>query len=319
MIDNIKLFEECLKHDEEILDSFYSSYKLLEEDKRKIEYYYNISKEIKEKLITIKQIIQNDRDNNDDIVDDFILDILKLLLLKDSWWKYNEFWCFIHACDLTIDWIKKIEKSGIENIKKVLKEVINCYISERNIYEIVVKEWVIALYDDWSSRRQWKSWENKIKQILESKWYTFVENWDTFLNNDYSIAFISSNKGVFSAKNIRKNLKIEYNFNEDKNKSSDVLVKKGNDFYIIEAKHLKEWWWNQDKQFQELVNLISYTESNKKIHYVWFLDWIYWNFLLKSGSEYKDTWKNRVKLVKEKLSSNSNNYFINTYWLKNLF
>ena len=317
MIDNIKLFKECLNYDEKILDEFYSSYKLLEEDKRKIDYYYNISKEIKEKLITIKQIIQNNRDDN--IVDEFIVDILELLLSKDSWWKYNEFWCFIHACDLTIDGIKKIKSSWIENIKKVLKDIVTCYVNERSIYDVVVKEWIIALYDDWASRRQWKSWENKIKQILKEKWYTFVEDWDNFLNNSYSIAFISSNKWIFSANNIKENLNIDYNFNNDKNKSSDVLVKKNNEFYIIEAKHLKEWWWNQDKQFQELVNLISYTESNEKVHYVWFLDWIYWNFLLKSDSEYKDTWRTRIELVMEKLINNRTNYFINTYWLETLF
>lgn len=317
MINNIKLFEECLKHDEKILDDFYSSYKLLDEDIKKIDYYYTISSEIKEKLITIKQIIQNNRDDN--IVDKFIIDILELLLSKDSWWKYNEFWCFIHACDLTIDGIKKIKTSWIENIKKVLKDIITCYINERSIYDIVIKEWIIALYDDWASRRQWKSWENKIKQILERKWYIFVEDWDSFFSNSYSIVFISSNKWIFSANNIKENLNIDYNFNNDKNKSSDVLVKKGDEYYIIEAKHLKEWWGNQDKQFQELVNLIFYTESSKKVHYVWFLDWIYWNFLLKSDSEYKDIWKNRIELVLEKLSKNSNNYFINTYWLESLF
>ena len=86
---------------------------------------------------------------------------------------------------------------------------------------------------------------------------------------------------------------------------------------ILEAKHLKEWWWSQDKQFQELIDLISYSENN--VSYIWFLDWIYWNFLLKSESEYKDTGKNRIKVVTERLKQNENNYFINTYWLNKLF
>jgi len=313
-MDNLELFKECLNNDEIIWDDFYTSIIFTKSDFKNIDNYFEIAKNIKEKIITIKQLKEKWQNENIDI---FVEDILNLLLTKNWWWKYNEFACFLHTCDITIDWIKKIKSIWIQEAKKVIKDITLEYIKHRSIYDIVVKEWIVALYDDWASRKQWKTWELKIKTILIKKGYTFTENWNDFLNWDKTLAFISSNKWIFSAENIRIKLWIVYQFNKDKKKSSDVLVKNWDNLYILEAKHLKEWWWNQDKQFQEIVDIIWYSET--KISYIWFLDWIYWNFLLKNNSEYKDTNKTRIEVITERLVQNKNNYFINTYWLEKLF
>ena len=314
-MDNIELFRECLKkeNDEIIWDKFYQNIILSSDDLSVINNYFKISSDLKEKIITVKQLLNI---GNKKEALNFVEAIINILI-NEEWGQYNEFSCFLHTCDLTINWISEIKKSSTYDEKQEVLNILEQYISNRNIVDKVIKEWIIALYDDWASRRKWKSWELKIKEILTHKGYTFVEDWKSLLEWDKTLTFISSNKGIFSAKNIKEKLKITYQFNKDKSKSSDVLIKNWEKFYILEAKHLKEWWWSQDKQFQELIDLISYSENN--VSYIWFLDWIYWNFLLKSESEYKDTGKNRIKVVTERLKQNESNYFINTYWLNKLF
>jgi hypothetical protein len=314
-MNNVKLFQECLKkeNDEIIWDKFYQNIILNPDDLSIIDNYFKISSDLKEKIITIKQLLNT---GNKKEALNFVEAIINILI-NEEWGQYNEFSFFLHTCDLTINWISEIKKSPIYDEKQEMLNILEQYISNRSIVDKVVKEWIIALYDDWASRRKWKSWELKIKEILTHKGYIFVEDRKSLLEWDKTLTFISSKKGLFSAKNIKEKLNITYQFNKDKRKSSDVLIKNWEKFYILEAKHLKEWWWNQDKQFQELIDLISYSE--KQISYVWFLDWIYWNFLLKSESEYKDTGKKRIDIIIEKLKQNKNNYFINTYWLEKLF
>lgn len=175
-MDNLKLFEECLNNDEIIWDNFYQNIILNDTDLSIIENYFTVSSDLKEKIITIKQLL-NKWNEKEALI--FIGEIINILV-NEEWWKYNEFACFLHACDLTINWIKEIKNSSTYDEKQELLKMIKKYIWNRNILDKVIKEWIIALYDDWSSRRQWKAWEIKIKTILIKKWYVFTENWNDF-------------------------------------------------------------------------------------------------------------------------------------------
>lgn len=324
-MNNLQLFEECLENDEEILIPYYQT--IIQENDWEIIKHLKLTKKLKEKLITIK----NQKEQWDNY-ENTLLEIWNIIF--KNWKTFSEFWCFMHSADITISVFENIKKEEWQNKAiKVLDNLINLYLKNREINEITTKEFILALYDDSTSRRNWKSGEEKVRDILIKKWYTFMDVnekwklfqeiqekswfnktkfkkekqkffWKYFLNCSKACAFISSRWWIFNHETIRNNIWSELS----KTKSADILVKKWDLYYVIEAKHLKEEWWTQNNQRKEIKNL-SY-DWNEKIKTVWFNDWVYWNFYIKK--KYKN---DIVKALKE----NWNFYFINTYWLEKLF
>lgn len=94
---------------------------------------------------------------------------------------------------------------------------------------------------------------------------------------------------------------------------ADVLFKNKKDLYIIEHKHMKEGGGGQNKQITEIINFISERESDKlKIHYVTFLDGIYFNLFIKSYNNVKTKIPKQIEHLEKSLQNNPNNYFVNT-------
>lgn len=313
--NNLQLFESCLQYDEKIIDhnSYYNNIVLSREDILNIQSYTNLSQEIKNKIIAIKEI--GDIPWSESQIYKLIEQIIDNLLLEGA--QYNEFSCFLHACDITIDTITEVKKTNPKLLQEIMLWIIDEYRNNRKFLDNASIERTTALYDDSASRRKWKAWELKIWAILWKKWFIQSQTWENFLESGKAFFFFDTGKWKFNANQTRRQLQIIYQFNKDHKKTSDVCIKFKNQFYILEAKHLKEWWWSQDKQFQELLDLISYDENN--ISYIWFLDWAYRNFLLKSNSLYKQTEKTRIDNIKESLQKHTNNYFVNTYGLEYLF
>ena len=134
---------------------------------------------------------------------------------------------------------------------------------------------------------------------------------------------------IFSGKwsLMKKHLGIKYQIAE--NKKPDVFVKFKNEYYIIEAKHLKESGGSQDKQINELIKIISLSEG---INYVSFLDGMYANRLLVN-EKIMEYYKNRTREIDfnstkiesqlfkifRNIADNPSNYFVNTAGFLRLF
>lgn len=95
-------------------------------------------------------------------------------------------------------------------------------------------------------------------------------------------------------------------------KEPDIVLKINDKFFIIEAKHIKESGGAQDKQIVELIEFIRYSEELENVHYVSFMDGIYFNNFswAKKGDETK------VNKQKRQLKST---LFVNTSGLLSLF
>ena len=95
-------------------------------------------------------------------------------------------------------------------------------------------------------------------------------------------------------------------------KEPDIVLKINDKSFIIEAKHIKESGGAQDKQIVELIEFIRYSEELENVHYVSFMDGIYFNNFswAKKGDETK------VNKQKRQLKST---LFVNTSGLLSLF
>ncbi|MGQ9707238.1 MAG: hypothetical protein ACUVWP_09660, partial [bacterium] len=86
---------------------------------------------------------------------------------------------------------------------------------------------------------------------------------------------------------------------------------------ILEAKHLKGGGGHQNNTITETIEFIRYPEKSKTVHYISFMDGIN-NFINKRGIYDRKTINQRKDVVKY-LKENKNNYFVNTFGIKQLF
>ena len=99
----------------------------------------------------------------------------------------------------------------------------------------------------------------------------------------------------------------------------DFLIKDGDDIFIVEHKHMKEGGGGQDKQINEIISLIGFSENNVKIHYVSFLDGMYFNLFTNEKHSKNGKLSNQLRNIKANLTRNKQNYFVNTAGFKKLF
>jgi len=90
------------------------------------------------------------------------------------------------------------------------------------------------------------------------------------------------------------------------------IIKNGENIFIIEHKHMKEGGGGQDKQINEVIFFISFSENNSKIHYISFLDGIYFNLFANKKYLKKGKIVNQLKNIRQNLKRNKQNYFVNT-------
>src|SRR3989338_11330354 len=97
-----------------------------------------------------------------------------------------------------------------------------------------------------------------------------------------------------------------------------IFKKLRNNIFIVEHKHMKEGGGGQDKQVNEVISFVSFSESNNKIHYISFLDGIYFNLFTNTKYLNKGKILNQLNNIKQKLKRNKQNYFVNTAGFKKL-
>lgn len=297
--NNIHYLQTSIDNKEEILDDFY----LYTSYDKNIDKYVEYTKKLKDILITIKTLKNKKLDINNELY-------FEVQSLINSFAKKSEFACFITACDCNIDIFK--ENNNIE----ILKKIIDIFLKKRDICEFTYREWIQAILDSGSSRKKGVNGQNKLIEICKKYNYNFVNNFNDFINNKKVVANFTKN-GDFSIKNLKNKLDIDLNFG-NQNKILDIFVKNNNQYFCIEAKHIKTFGGEQDKQIHELINIIKKQTNNKNIHYIAFLDGIYSNHLLTNKMLESNLDTNKNKIIKqqydiiEALKVNTENFWLNT-------
>lgn len=147
---------------------------------------------------------------------------------------YSEFGSFVNACDSNED--------EVVSDPELLERILDLYVRNRDVSypdpreTEFSKRWIQAMLDKGSSRKKGKLGERKIGRTLERLGYVQAKTLSDFTNERFCFADFERD-GEFSMKNV--NAFFGTKFGEGtQNKMLDVLIRSGDDFYFMEAKHM---------------------------------------------------------------------------------
>ncbi len=293
--NNLYYFNISKKSPEKFLDEFY----IFKSKHPDLEKYINRTKEIKDLLITIKTLKQKNEKKS--IIKKYFYNLASLL---SDFSNCSEFSCFVNACDSFLD-------EARDDIV-LLEKIVDFYFENRVLKESVPEEWIQAILDNNSSKKESKCGEKKLMNILSKYGFKKVSKWDDFLSKNK--CFIEFSKNI-SMNDVRGNLNINL-ATKKQNKKLDIIIKKDKNIFLCEAKHLNSSGGEQDKQISELIEIIGLKERDTNIHYISFLDGSYSNILL--GDEGRgDKLLRQRKEIEKNLKNNKNNYWMNTMGFTN--
>jgi len=308
--ENIYYWKKSLESPEQAVDPFYTFDKLIVTDSELIK---NVE-QLRELIIRYCRLSEKNVDGASEILNE----IYNLIVSIDKI-QYTEFVAFWKTLDISYSVFKKLLDK-----KVILKELLQKYCERRReLYDKMgyTNITVQALYDVGSSRKKGVSGIDKIIDMIQKNMRNVPHAKDINTLMEFSTAYFSPDKGdkhLFRL--FCKKIGIKYSFGKDhQDKEPDIVLKINDKFFIIEAKHIKESGGAQDKQIVELIEFIRYSEELENVHYVSFMDGVYFNNFswAKEGDETKVN--KQKKAIEEHLTNNPKNFFVNTSGLLSLF
>lgn len=317
--DNFYYWNESLKYKENIFDDSYFINQIIVNDE---ELTSRVEK-LRELIVTYC-VLKEEQEDTKAVLQKTFNNILNLIESTEQI-QYTEFVAFWKTLDISYSAFKDY---GNEEKKDILKSILELYCeNRRKIYDRLgyTNTTVQALYDAGASRKKGKLGIKKIETLLENilnisnTEYLKVENLKDFEGKKICYLLPDSNKSdkeIFDDFIKRKHL--DYRFGrEHQNKYPDIAIKICEHYFIIEAKHIKESGGAQDKQIVEIIEFIKYSENVDNIHYVSFLDGIYFNkFISLKDKDNKNKVLSQTRDIENALKYNKNNFFVNIYGLK---
>ncbi len=304
--ENSSYWNLSLKNPEPTIDDYYVYDDVIINDKnliKKIE-------RLRELIIAYCVVSEGKSEGAEKILDE----MLEIINSVDNI-QYTEFMAFWKVFDMSHSVFTKLV-----NKKAALKELLKRYCQKRRkLYDNLGYTNVIvqALYDSGASRKKGVSGIEKLKSMIEKIFGDIAHAKSLKDFEKLKIAYFLPDKGnKILFKDFRKKYKVSYKFGrQHQSKEPDMVLKCANQILIIEAKHIKESGGAQDKQIVETIEFIKFSEPLSKIHYVSFLDGIYFNsFMGLLQNDNKTT--RQKKDIETFLKSNKKNFFVNTAGIK---
>lgn len=303
MLNNIELFEECLKHPAKnvdpvarealnkvilpIDDSIYSE--LLRKNTKLVELLviYNNYK------------IQGDNSHNSEIISEIDN------CLRYEGMNYCPFSQYLMVHDVTHGmYLNKLTNEEKEYI-------INSYLEDRHQmymnrdYSDMIFQ---VLTDNYSHKRKGTLGVEKIKKICKQLGINKLTDESNINDNMFYILPDAGDNQLFE-KIISLN-HINFDFKTThQGKMPDALLKIDSTFIIVEHKILKETGGGQDKQMTEIIDFIN--QNVRGVHYVSFMDGILFNELI-NPSEKNKLYRDKFNIISN-LTNNPYNYFVNEF------
>lgn len=326
--DNFYYWNESLKYKENIFDDSYFINQIIVNDEGLISKVEKLRE-----LIATYCVLKEEQGDTEAVLQKIFNNILNLIESTKQI-QYTEFVAFWKTLDISYSTFKNYSK---EEKKDILKSILELYCkNRRKIYDGLgyTNTTVQALYDAGASRKKGKLGIKKIETLLENilkekekenilnisnTEYLKVENLKDF--EDKKICYLlpdsnKSDKEIFDDFIKRKHLDYRFGRNHQ-NKYPDIVIKICEHYFIIEAKHIKESGGAQAHQIGEIIEFIKYSEKVDNIHYVSFLDGIYFNkFFSLKDKDNKNKVLSQIQHIENALKNNKNNFFVNTYGLK---
>lgn len=231
--------------------------------------------------------------------------------------QYHEFVAFWKVLDISYSQFCKLP-----NNKAILKNILIKYCQRRRkLYDQLgySNVTVQALYDFGASRKKGVAANNKLIDIIKDNFNNAVHarNLDD-LDNNQIVYCEPDRKDKRLFLRLCKKYNISYEFGKThQDKIFDLFLKIEKHLFLIEAKHMKEGGGAQDKQVVEVIEFIAYTESHPYIHYITFMDGVYFNRYANEVDVSTKTGKQKQSIL-ENLEKCKSNFFVNTEGLKSI-
>lgn len=314
MINNIELFKFSLDNLEEYFETYYekenfilnndgSLNELIIQNNKMLEYieqYY--------KLLTSNQL-------NELKEKDIVLNMISIL--DNTYWinnsEFTNYWWIFDTSYSSYTWFAQEEK--FDFVKNILPKYIeNRHLTYRKYWYSPVS--LQVRFDSTANKRSADLWNKKVEALLREN--NFVKFW----NNENSTLedFLKSNrwflyadkdwKKMFTELLKQKQITFEWS-TKLQDKYPDFCLKIWNKIFIMEHKHMKEGGGWQNKQIAEIIDLINFSETNPDIHYVSFLDGVFFN-KLSNKNNFDPKTKAQVEQIENALKNHKQNYFLNT-------
>ena len=317
-MNNIDYFNDSTSHKEGLIDPYYHCIvdrnaipKTKEEDNEltisnnKVIRYIS---SLETQLIELKHSL-NDKE---------VLEIFELIIkeLKTKGMNYSAFCQYFNVHNMNYSIFDKL--SHDEKIE-VLKYMIIPYINDRHDmynsqgYSNIVLQ---VMSDNYSHKRKGSYGANKIADLLKIIGIQNLVEMKSHSFNQQAYFLLSDKNGktLFIDFANRYGIKLSEDGKETK-KYPDAFIKIGDDYFIVEQKNMKENGGGQDKQTQEITDFIDKKPEFEKLHYITFVDGIYFNQIDKNATgKTLDQYNDIITVLKNR----SNNYFVNSYGFKKL-
>ncbi|MBC7092047.1 MAG: hypothetical protein H5T85_05170 [Actinobacteria bacterium] len=309
---NLEYWQISLKNPEAAVDEYYIFDEVIIEDKeliRKVE-------RLRELIISYCVMLEKDKKAAGEILNE----IYEIIISNDKI-QYTEFIAFWKALDMSFSVFKKLP-----NHKIILAELLETYcLRRRQLYEKLgySNVTVQALYDSGVSRKKGTAGiikvldlASKILGLKENEHLRTIKEVEN-CNRGY---FLPDKEDKKLFESFRERFNIAYQFGKNhQGKKPDIVLKIGDHFFIIEAKHIKESGGAQDKQIVETIEFIKYSENSEFIHYLSFVDGVYFNNFIWTPPENSSKVNRQKEDIEKYLKENPNNFFVNTAGLKEIF
>ncbi len=308
MKNNKSYWEMSLKNPEPETDKYYISDEIIVDNPK----FTKEIERLRELIRSYCEIAEKDKNSASEILDEICKKVMSVDKIQ-----YTEFIAFWKTFDMSYSVFKNLPEK-----RQILEKLMVRYCERRcKLYDSLGYSYITvqALYDNGVSRKKGSSAINKLTDILKEtfKNISHINSLDTL---NVPIGYFlsdSKDKQLFVKFCNKLNIKHEYGTGNQA-KQPDLVLKVKNDFFIIEAKHIKEGGGAQDKQVGELIEFIKYSENSDKIHYVAFLDGGYFNNFIKANKTIDSKINMQKRDIELFLDKNKNNFFVNTEGLRTL-
>lgn len=309
---NIEYWQISLKNHEPAADEYYIFDEVIIEDKELIQKV----ERLRELIISYCVMLDKDKKATETILSE----IYEIITSIDKI-QYTEFIAFWKALDMSFSVFKTLPEQ-----KVILAELLEKYCSRRRrLYDTLgySNVTVQALYDSGASRKKGTAGiikvldlASKILNLKKDEHLKIIKEVETC----YRGYFLPDKGDKSLFRQFCERFNIAYQFGKDhQGKEPDIVLKIGDHFFIIEAKHIKESGGAQDKQIVETIEFIKYSENSKFIHYLSFMDGVYFNNFIWTPPENSTKVKRQKEDIEKYLKDNPSNFFVNTAGLKEIF
>ena len=316
------LFMECLQNPEPLIDGRYCYDELIISKGL----HYNPTAIMKVHAAATERICAAKTAKNDGMPELYKkhIQVLDKILMESENAQFLELTSFFPVMDVSFSKYKKLDSTDRFGFLKTLLEY---YLDKRHgVYmSHGYSATTLQVRKDFSKHKRLGGAANrKIKNIFEGLGYKPVHaNQEISRAGRQKYCFIDQRQGKASLIELAKQGKLRHYQKWSKKhggKRADVLFSgsKGQ-YFICEAKHIKESGGGQDKQMNELIAFIDDRDDAQRsgnIFYTAFLDGVYFNRLSEPSPPVKI--KIQKESIKKSLQSRKKRFFVNTYGFKKL-